>query len=146
MTPAGAVDFCRGSRVHGGSLRPRGDHLVPNRIFDQIDDLCNDGSCDLLDRFDDFWVIMMFWLWSTTMSKCRKSTVVDDLVVHCVWVEDLDDFIPGGSCDLMDQAELFCPFYLSGSPWRGALLYCLEHEAVTRDGLFVSDSECYPPK
>ena len=30
----------------------------------QIDDFCNDGSCDLLDRFDDFWVIMM----STTTS------------------------------------------------------------------------------
>ena len=35
---------------------------------DQIDDFCNDGSCDLPDRFDDFWLswtstwwIMILW-------------------------------------------------------------------------------------
>ena len=36
----------------------------------QIDDFCDDGSCDLPDRFDD-------------------------LVDHDIWDEDLDDFTPG---------------------------------------------------
>ena len=31
-------------------------------------------------------------------------------------------------------------------PLGGVLWCCLELKAVTRDGLFVSDSECYPPK
>ena len=61
----------------------------------QIDEFCDDGSCDLLDRFDDFLVNMMFWLWSTTTSKCGLSTIVDDFVDHGIWVEDLDDFTPG---------------------------------------------------
>ena len=61
----------------------------------QIDEFYNDGSCDLLDKLDDFWVIMIFWLWSTTRSKCRLTMVVNDLVDHGIWVEDLDDFAPG---------------------------------------------------
>ena len=61
----------------------------------QIDEFCDDGSCDLLDRFDDFLVNMMFWLWSTTTSKCGLSTIVDDFVDHGIWVEDLDDFAFG---------------------------------------------------
>ena len=36
----------------------------------QIDDFCDDGSCNLPDRFDD-------------------------LVDHDIWVKDLDDFAPG---------------------------------------------------
>ena len=36
----------------------------------QIDDFCDDGSFDLLDRFDD-------------------------LVDHDIWIEDLDEFAPG---------------------------------------------------
>ena len=61
----------------------------------QINDFWNDGRCDLPDRIDDFWMVMILWLWSTTTSKCGLSMVVDDLVDHDSWVEDLDDFTPG---------------------------------------------------
>ena len=61
----------------------------------EIDDFCTDGSCNLSDRVDDFWVIMIFWLWSTTTSKCGLSMVVDDLLDRDIWVEDSDDFTPG---------------------------------------------------
>ena len=61
----------------------------------QINDFWNDGRCDLPDRIDDFWMVMILWLWSTTTSKCGLSMVVNNLVDHDSWVEDLDDFTLG---------------------------------------------------